>query len=352
MGGRDDTAGLIDRVREATARGTPLRIVGGDTKRFLGPEAPAATLDTSGHVGIVSYDPAELVITARAGTPLREVETELLARGQRLPFEPPSFGEDATIGGTVACGLAGPARAAFGPLRDHVLGVRLLTGDGRVLRFGGEVMKNVAGYDVARTMAGAFGTLGVLLDVSLKVLPCPSATCTLSLERSASEALAELGSLARTAMPLTASCWVHGSLSLRFEGTRRTLDDVQRRLGGTLVDDGAGLWQSVREQTHSFFASGAPLWRLHVPPAESALRLQAEPMIEWNGLQRWYALDSTAVRDAAAAAGGYATLFRHAGTGEAVFTRPDPPLLGLHASLKKVFDPGGILNRGRMYPDF
>jgi glycolate oxidase FAD binding subunit len=352
MGGRDDTAELIDRVREATARHSPLRIVGGDTKRFLGREAPGAKLGMPSHAGIVSYDPAELVITARAGTPLREVEAALAGHGQRLPFEPPSFGEAATIGGTVACGLAGPARAAFGPLRDHVLGVRLLTGDGRLLRFGGEVMKNVAGYDVARTMAGAFGTLGVLLDVSLKVLPCPPATRTLSLERSSSEALAELGSLAGTAMPLTASCWVDGTLSLRFEGTEHTLDDVQRRAGGTLVDDGAGFWQAVREQTHSFFASGAPLWRLHLPPAAVELGLQGEPMIEWNGLQRWYALDSTAVREAAAAAGGYATLFRHAGTGDAVFTRPDEPLLRLHASLKKVFDPGGILNPGRMYPDF
>ena len=352
MADHDATAELTGQVREASACGTPLRIVGGDTKRFLGRHAPAAGLHTTGHAGIVSYDPAELVITARAGTPLREVEAALEARGQRLPFEPPSFGESATVGGTVACGLAGPARASFGPLRDYVLGVRVLTGDGRVLRFGGEVIKNVAGYDVARTMAGAFGTLGVLLDVSLKVLPCPPASRTLSLERSAGEALVELGRLAGTALPLTASCWHGGSLALRFEGTGRTLDDVQRRVGGTTVEDGAGLWRSIREHAHPFFAAPVQLWRLHVPAAASALPLQGDPLIEWNGLQRWYALDSDAVFDAAAVAGGHATLFRHDDAAVTAFARPAEALMRLHGSLKKIFDPAGILNPGRMYPDF
>ncbi len=351
MADHDATTELTEQVREATARGTPLRIVGGDTKRFLGRHAPAADLHTTSHAGIVSYDPAELVITARAGTPLCVVEATLAAQEQRLPFEPPSFGESATIGGAVACGLAGPARVAFGPLRDYVLGIRVLTGDGRVLRFGGEVIKNVAGYDVARSMAGAFGTLGVLLDVSLKVLPCPPASRTLSLERNAEDALVELGRLAGTAMPLTASCWCAGLLALRFEGTERTLDDVQRRIGGTPVDDGAGLWRSIREHTHPFFATRVPLWRLHVPAAASALLMRAQPLIEWNGLQRWYALESGHVFDAAAVAGGYATLFRHDGAADTVFTRPAEASMRLHGSLKRIFDPAGILNRGRMYAD-
>ncbi len=213
-------------------------------------------------------------------------------------------------------------------------------------------MKNVAGYDIARTMVGAFGTLGVLLDVSIKVLPCPPASRTLSLDRNAEEALVELGRLAGTAMPLTASCWCRGSLALRFEGTERTLDDVQRRVGGTPVDDGADLWRSIREHTHPFFATRVPLWRLHVPPAASPLPLQGEPLIEWNGLQRWYALDSDAVFDAAAVAGGYATLFRHDGVADKVFARPAEALMRLHGSLKKIFDPAGVLNPGRMYPDF
>ena len=259
-------------MREATARGTPLRIVGGDTKRFLGREAPGAVLNTSGHTGIVSYDPAELVITARAGTPLAEVEAALAAQRQRLPFEPPSFGDSATVGGTVACGLAGPARAAFGPLRNHVLGVRVLTGDGRVLRFGGEVMKNVAGYDVARTMAGASAR---------------SASCSTSRSRycparwhrepcrwtSTPRGARGARRLPATAMPLTASCWSAGSLLLRFEGTERTLDDVQRRVGGMPLDDGTALWRSVREHTHPSLPRRVPLWRLHVPAAASVLPL-------------------------------------------------------------------------------
>jgi glycolate dehydrogenase FAD-binding subunit len=352
MADHDATKELTQQVRDATASGTPLRIVGGDTKRFLGRHGTGAGLHTTSHAGIISYDPAELVITARAGTSLREVEETLAAQDQRLPFEPPSFGESATLGGTVACGLAGPARVAFGPLRDYVLGVRVLTGDGRVLRFGGEVIKNVAGYDVARSMAGAFGTLGLLLDVSLKVLPCPPSSRTLSLERNVDDALVELGRLAGTAMPLTASCWCSGSLVLRFEGTERTLDDVQRRVGGTPEQDGAGLWRSIREHTHPFFAARLPLWRLHVPAATPALPVRAEPLIEWNGLQRWYALDSDAVFDAAAVAGGYATLFRHDGAADSVFARPAEALVRLHGSLKKIFDPAGILNPGRMYADF
>src|SRR5512135_2275658 len=192
MDSRDLTVELTDRVRQACAAHAPLRIVGGGTKQFLGLEIDAQALDVSAHSGIVSYDPAELVVTARGGTRLRDLRVALAERGQRQPFEPPEFGEAATIGGTVACGLSGPARAYSGPLRDFVLGVRVLTGDGRVLRFGGEVMKNVAGYDVARTMAGAFGTLGVLLDVSLKVLPRPPATRSLSLALDQAGALAEL----------------------------------------------------------------------------------------------------------------------------------------------------------------
>jgi glycolate oxidase FAD binding subunit len=191
----------------------------------------------------------------------------------------------------------------------------------------------------------------VLLDVSLKLLPCPPAARTLSLELDQPAALAELGRIGGTALPLTASCWTGGSLAMRFEGTERTLDEVQRRVGGARVENGAGFWQSIREQTHSRFASGMPLWRLHVPAAARKLPLPAEPVVEWNGLQRWYALDSTSVGAVAAAAGGYATLFRRAAASDVPFARPEEPLVRLHASLKKIFDPAGILNPGRMYPD-
>jgi glycolate oxidase FAD binding subunit len=351
MTGCDATTGLIERVRDASARRLPLRIAGGDTKRFLGREVAGEALDVAVHRGIVSYDPAELVITARSGTPLAEVVAELAAHGQRFAFEPPAFGPGATIGGTVACGLSGPARAFAGPLRDYVLGVRVLTGDGRVLRFGGEVMKNVAGYDVARTMAGAFGTLGVLLDVSFKVLPCPPATRTLAVPLDARQGLVELERLARTALPLSASCWTGGNLYLRFEGSPRTLDELGARVGGRALEDGDAWWISIREQTHGFFAGSGPLWRLHVPAASPADLLAADSLIEWNGTQRWYVLDSDSAFETAQAAGGHATLFRSPRPRAAVFTEPAAPLRRLHASLKRIFDPAGILNPGRMYPD-
>lgn len=349
---RDLTAVLADQLREATARRTPLRIVGGDTKRFYGRSTPGAPLETTGHTGILRHDPAELVLTARGGTPLAEVVAQLASRGQRLPFEPPHFGAAATLGGAVASGLAGPARAWAGPLRDFVLGARVLTGDGRVLRFGGEVMKNVAGYDVSRLMAGSLGILGVLLDVSLKVLPLPPGERTLALEMDESGALARLASIARSALPLSASAWVEGRACLRFEGSDATLDEVQRRIGGEVLADSSGFWAGLREQTHAFFAGDRPLWRCTLPPLAPALSLEGAPLIEWNGLQRWYRCSpGFTAFEAAAVAGGHATLFRHGPPAADVFAPLPASLLRLHRALKREFDPAGILNPGRMYQD-
>jgi glycolate oxidase FAD binding subunit len=349
---RDGTGELVAQVRSATASGTPLRIVGGDTKRFYGRAITGTPLSTRGHAGILRHDPAELVLTARGGTPLADVEAQLENHGQRLPFEPPHFGADATLGGTIACGLAGPARAWAGPLRDFVLGARVLTGDGRVLRFGGEVMKNVAGYDVARLMAGSLGILGILLDVSLKVLPLPAGERTLALEMDEVGALDRLAELARGALPLTAGSWIDGRLYLRFEGSAATLDDIGQRIGGEVVPDAGALWTSLREQTHPFFAGQQPLWRCVLPPLAHALAVGATPLIEWNGLQRWYRCDGNLTPfDAAAAAGGHATLFRHAGVATEVFAPLAPPLMRVHRELKRAFDPASILNPGRMYAD-
>ena len=350
----DATETLVEQVRAAHASATPLRIVGGDSKAFLGWTVAGDPLEVAWHRGVVTYDPGELVITARAGTPLRDVESLLASRGQRLPFEPPGWGRSATIGGTVACGLAGPSRAWAGPLRNHVLGVRALAGDGRVLRFGGEVMKNVAGYDLARTFAGSHGTLGVLLDVSLKVLPCPTTTRTLALDLDQAAALARLVDLARGALPLTASSWHGDRLHLRFEGSERTLDEVASRVGGETVADGAGHWRAVREHEHGFFANVRDLWQLHVPPETPPLPLPGMPLIEWNGLQRWYAYipgtyDAGVVARVAREAGGHATALRRTDPRAPVFTEPAPALLELHRSLKRIFDPAGILNPGRMY---
>jgi len=349
---RDCTTELAGQARDATARSAPLRIVGGDTKGFLGRPVAGEPLEVASHRGVLRHDPAELVITARAGTPLAEIEACLAAHGQRLAFEPPHFGVGATLGGTVACGLAGPARAWSGPLRDYVLGVRLLTGDGRVLRFGGEVMKNVAGYDVSRLLAGSFGVLGVLLDVSLKVLPRPPGERTLALELDESAALDRLADLARGALPLSAGSWADGRLFLRFDGSEATLDDVTRRVGGEVLAGSNGFWASLREQTHPFFAGSAALWRCTVPSQAPPLPLGSAPLVEWNGLQRWYRCDAAApVFAVAAAAGGHATLFRHAPPGAEVFAALDAPLLRLHRQLKHVFDPAAILNPGRMYAE-
>jgi len=350
--GLDCTAELAAQVQAATQSGAPLRIAGGDTKRFLGREVTAAPLEVARHRGILRHDPAELVLTARGGTPLVEVEACLAEHRQRLPFEPPRFGAGATLGGTVACGLAGPARGWSGPLRDYVLGVRVLTGDGRVLRFGGEVMKNVAGYDVARLMAGSFGVLGVLLDVSLKVLPAPPAERTLAQDCDEAAALARLAELWRGALPLTAGAWADGRMHLRFEGSPATLDEVERRVGGAAVEDAPAFWASLREQTHPFFAGAVPLWRCTLPPLAAAMDAGSAPLIEWNGQQRWYrGATGAPMFELAAAAGGHATLFRHAPAGAEVFAALAPPLLRLHQGLKRVFDPAGVLNPGRMYAE-
>ncbi len=348
----DDAEALAAQVREAAARGAPLRIAGGDTKRFYGRSVTGDTVSIRSHRGVLRHDPAELVITARGGTPLEELESCLASAGQRLPFEPPHFGPDATLGGAVAAGLAGPARAWSGPLRDYVLGARVLTGDGRVLRFGGEVMKNVAGYDLARVMAGSLGILGILLDVSLKVLPRPPAERTLALEQSEADALERLAKLACTALPLSAGSWVDGRLYLRFEGSQRTLAAVAGRVGGEPLADGPSFWAALREQSHEFYAGPAPLWRVTLPPAAPALPLDGPALLEWNGQQRWYRAEPQApVSEAAATSGGHATLFRNAAPGQEVFPPLPGPLLRLHRGLKRVFDPAGILNPGRMYAE-
>jgi glycolate oxidase FAD binding subunit len=347
---RDATPELVARVRAASQAGTPLRIVGGDSKRFYGRAVAGELLSLRDHTGILRHDPAELVLTARSGTPLDAVEAQLASCGQQLPFEPPHFGAAATLGGTVAAGMAGPARMWAGPLRDFVLGVRVLTGDGRVLRFGGEVMKNVAGYDVARLMAGSLGILGVLLDVSLKVLPQPTGAGTRVLEMNQPAALARLAELAGSTLPMTAAAWCDGRLYLRLAGSQATLEAAARRVGGEALADATALWTSIREHTHPFFAGAGPLWRCSLPPLAPAIQLGDGPLIEWNGQQRWYrcAAGSDACA-AAAAAGGHATLFRGGAAGDEVFAPLPEPMLRLHRALKREFDPAGILNPGRMY---
>ncbi|MBM4180305.1 MAG: glycolate oxidase subunit GlcE [Betaproteobacteria bacterium] len=345
----DKQAELLDRVRQAAAAGTPLCIRGGGGKTFYGRHCEGEPLEVSGHRGIVSYEPSELVVTARAGTPLAEIETALADNGQLFPFEPPHFGPAATLGGMVAAGLSGPRRPWGGSVRDAVLGVKLLNGKGEVLRFGGQVMKNVAGYDLSRLMAGALGTLGVLLEVSVKVLPRPAEERTRAFELDAGAAAARQIEWGRLPLSLSGTLYDGERLYVRLCGSAQGVAAGLESLGGEEVSDGP--WREAREQTLPFFQGEAPLWRISLPAAAPALNLPGASLTEWGGALRWLRTDLPAelVRQRAAALGGHATLFRgHDGRGE-VFQPLAPALRVLHMQVKRALDPLGLFNPGRMY---
>jgi glycolate oxidase FAD binding subunit len=346
----------VDAIRTAAGTATPLRIRGGGSKDFYGGPLEGEPLDLGPYQGIVDYEPSELVLTARAGTPLAEIEAALQARGQMLAFEPPHFGPRATFGGCIAAGLAGPRRAAAGGVRDFVLGVRLIDGRGDDLRFGGQVMKNVAGFDVSRLLAGSLGTLGVLLEISVKVLPRPVAETTLRFEHSAADAIALLNEWGGKPLPVSATAWQAGVLTVRLSGARAAVDGAVRELGGERIDDAAAqhYWQALREQREPFFATTQPLWRLSLKSTTPPLNLPGSQLIEWGGSLRWLATDADAasVRAAARFGGGHATLFRGGDKTAGVFHPPPAALLAIQRKLKQKFDPAGIFNRGRLYPEF
>jgi len=353
-----DTVGeWRERIRAAAATRTPLRIVGGGSKDFYGQELAGERFDTSAHRGIVDYDPTELVITARCGTPLTAIEEALDAEHQMLAFEPPHFGHGATLGGCIAAGLSGPRRAYAGAVRDVVLGVRLLDGRGDDLSFGGRVMKNVAGFDVSRLIAGSLGTLGVIVEVSLKCLPRPKVEMTLELRTGLAEALRRLNEWGAQPLPLSASCWYRDRLLLRLSGATGALAGAARRLAGDEVADAAMLWADVREQRHAFFADpGAALWRASVPSTAPQPGVGGDVFVEWGGALRWFnvatAEEGLALRAWASEHGGHATLFRGADKSAGAFQALPPALLALHQRLKSQFDPAGVLNPRRMYAQF
>ena len=352
---------LIDQVRAARLSRTALNITGGSTKAFYGEAPQGVPLDIAGLCGISSYEPSELVVTARAGTPLAELEAALAEQGQCLPFEPPRFSAGGTVGGMVSAGLAGPARAAVGGLRDYVLGATLLNGRAEVLSFGGQVIKNVAGYDVSRLLAGAMGVLGVICEVSLKVLPLPVATTTLRFEKDEAAALKALNTWGGQPLPVNASAWWSGMLVLRLSGAAAAVQSAAARLGGEVIapDQAAAFWAGLRDQSDEFFvgaakavAAGATLWRLSVPQTTAPMALTGEHLVEWGGGQRWVVTTTAAaaVREAAARAGGHATVFRGPKAGGALAPLA-PPLMRIHRELKSAFDPDRIFNPGRLYPD-
>ena len=368
---KDISGQLAETVREAAAHNTALAIVGGGTKTFYGLPSAGQQLDVGGHCGIVSYEPTELVITARAGTPLADIETALAEKNQMLGFEPPhfadrieargagqggpdgAFAENATLGGAIACGLSGPRRPWAGSARDFVLGTKILNGKGEILRFGGQVMKNVAGFDVSRLMAGALGTLGVLLEISLKILPRPEQELTLAFELPVDQAIATMNQWSNQPLPLSAACHMGNTLYVRMSGAGTALQAARARLGGEVIEKGEALWHNLREQRHPFFDGATPLWRLSVPPATPPMDVPGQWLVDWGGAQRWLKSDAAAgdIRRAVEAAGGHATLFRGGDRQGEVFHPLPPALHALHRRLKQAFDPRRILNPGRLYSD-
>jgi len=371
---------LVSAIQAAHASQTQLRIRGAGSKDFYGGMLAGEVLDVAGYRGIVAYEPTELYVTAKCGTPLAELEAVLAEKGQMLAFEPPQFSgvsagsarasvgsAGATVGGCVAAGLAGPRRQQAGAVRDFVLGVKLIDGTGQVLDFGGQVMKNVAGYDVSRLLAGSLGTLGLLAEVTLKVLPKPLAEQTLVFAMSEVEAIARLNEWGGQPLPISASFWHDGQLWLRLAGARAAVAAACSKLGGKAMTqsttanaavDAEKHWISVREQTHPAFA-GDILWRLALPSNAKPPGLDGLRAIEWGGALRWYAGEASEIRDAvrgaAARAGGHAVLYRGPESLrclEGAFAPLSPALLALHRRLKKSFDPKGILNPGRLYAEF
>ncbi len=342
---------LSERVHQAIANRTPLHIHGGQTKSFYGRACTGEPLEMTGHTGVVSYAPTELVITARAGTPLVEIETLLAEKNQVLPFEPPRFGAGSTFGGMIASGLSGPRRPWAGALRDAVLGVKIINGRGEVLSFGGQVMKNVAGYDVSRLMAGSMGTLGVILEASVKVLPRPASALTLVQEVDADTAARRVVGLGRKALPLSGSLYHDGRLWLRLCGAEQGVAAAREFIGGEV--ERVDVWQAVRDQTLPFFNTPRPLWRLSMPAAAPALALPGETLVEWGGALRWLCGEAVAerVRQRAALLGGHATLFKGGDASAEVFQPMPPAMLALQRRVKQALDPQGIFNPSRIYAE-
>jgi glycolate oxidase FAD binding subunit len=344
----DASAELLAQVEQALHDKTPLRIQGGNSKAYLGRQVQGQLLDTRAHHGIVSYDPTELVLTARAGTPLVEINAALDAAGQMLACEPPHAEDGATLGGMVAAGLSGPRRPWAGSVRDYVLGTRVITGHGKHLRFGGEVMKNVAGYDLSRLLTGSYGCLGLLTEVSLKVLPKPRHCLSIALAMNTEQALRKLAEWGQQPIPISAASHDGAQLHLRLEGGEGSVSAACDRLGGELLN--SDYWTDLNAQRLAFFNDERPLWRLSLPNNTGVLDLPGDQLIDWAGAQRWLKTDADAstIRAIASQAGGHATCYAAC---DSPFQPLPDALLHYHRQLKTQLDPQGIFNPGRMYAE-
>jgi glycolate oxidase FAD binding subunit len=342
---------LREQVFMVAANGGEIQIIGGGSKGFYGEAVEALPIDVSAHSGVIDYDPAELVITLRAGCRLVEVEALLAEQGQMFGFEPPCYGEDATIGGMVATGLAGPRRAWAGGIRDFVLGVKILDGRAEFLHFGGRVIKNVAGFDVSRVMVGAMGTLGIILELSIRVVPIFETELTIGFEHGqADEHIRWINELGSRPLPLSASLWQQGVSRIRLSGSELGVADAVQQLGGDSCDDD---WAAIKEQGHDFFSGGEAITRVALPPTCADLLDNPGQLIEWSGAQRWLRgdVDMPALRAQLQAQGGNVCAFRNHDSSVAVFHPLTPALLKLQRSLKSSFDPAGIFNRGLLYAE-
>ena len=348
----DISTALQRQVQQAIANHTPLNITGGGSKAFLGhAPAHAQTIDVTGHRGIVEYDPRELVLTARSGTPLHEIEAALASANQMLAFEPPHFGDGATLGGTIACALSGPRRPYSGSARDFVLGCKILNGRGEILRFGGQVMKNVAGYDVSRLMAGAQGTLGMLLEVSLKVLPRPAASITVTRVCSAAGAISSMTALLGKPLPVDGACFHGEQLYIRISGSAQAVQEARSKIAGDVLPNADAFWHALREHQLPFFMRNRALYRVVVKPATLPLNIEGTWLLDWGGAQRWLYSDAdvASIRRRVEEVGGHVTVFRGGTQAEEIFQPLPAPLLTIHQRLKASFDPNNIFNPGRMY---
>jgi glycolate oxidase FAD binding subunit len=345
---------LQQAVRHAVDTKTPVNITGGGSKAFLGRESGGVPLSTRAHQGIVNYHPSELIITARAGTLLSAMEQTLAEHGQMLAFEPPYFADTATLGGTIACGLSGPRRPFTGAARDFVLGCKLINGKAEIVSFGGEVMKNVAGYDVARLMAGAMGTLGILLDVSLKVLPLPVLELTSCFELKPSDAISKMAALASQSLPVSGLSYDGRILYVRLSGSEKAVKASADKIGGDEAIADRSFWRQLNEQRLDFFQEDMNLWRIVVPPATAQLDLAGTWFYDWGGGLRWLKSDEPAQRIFAAAekAQGHADLFKGKDRGGDVFQPLTGTLQQLNRNIKRAFDPAGIFNPNRLYRDW
>ena len=345
---------LQDQIRAAAAARRPLRIRAGGSKDFYGGALAGELLDVSALSGISDYEPTELVITAQAGTRLIEIESALSERGQMLACEPPLFGGRATLGGAVAAGLSGPRRPHCGAVRDFVLGIALVDGRGELLRFGGKVIKNVAGFDVSRLMAGSLGTLGLIAEATLKTVPRPRAECTLQFEMDQPAALETMTRWATRPLPLSATAWHDGVLRVRLSGVEAAVRAAREGLGGEVSSGAQEYWDDVRGQRLELVAAAQELWRVSLPAHSPQLPATGRTLIEWGGSLRWLPgpQDGAALRAWAARLGGHAMLYRAAlKPPEGPFQPLSAAMLALHQRLKAAFDPHGIFNRGRLHPD-